>query len=196
MAKAHPVGPPPAWNVIRTFIELWHGCTQSSAQDIQANGVVLTKSRHGLDFGQGFYTTTNRDQAEDRAKVLHSQLPAAARNVQHPALVQFRVPLGQLAQLESLMFVRGDAWHDAFWSLVAHCRGGTAVAPRRHLNPNRVAPNDWYDVVCGPVALRWPPNGRTIAADFDQFSFHTDTAVAILNGVRAAGTPAFQVVLL
>jgi hypothetical protein len=196
MAKAHPISPLPAWSTLNSVLELWHGTTQTAAQDIQANGVDLTKGRHALDFGQGFYTTTSRDQAEKWARVLHSRLPGAARSVQRPAILLFRVPLGQLAQLESLMFVRGDSGHDAFWSFVAYCRGGTPAAPRRHLHPNRSAPNDWYDVVCGPVALRWPPDGRVVAADWDQFSFHTGAAVAILDSVRVAGAPAFQVVLL
>lgn len=189
-------GVPPAWVSLSTHIVLWHGCLRSSAQHIQANGIMLAQSRNDLDFGKGFYTTTIRTQAERWAHVKHSWLSATARATDRPAILQFRVPLGTLAQLDSLMFVSGASDQDAFWSFVQHCRNNSQTAPRRHLNPNRTAPDDWYDVVCGPLAISWPPKGRLASPSSDQFSFHTDTTATILNNVIAAGAPDFQLVVL
>ena len=199
MARTHAhrvTGLPPRWDTLNTDVILWHGCVQLAAEDIQANGVDLTKRRNNLDFGQGFYTTTSRPQAEKWAHTKHSWLSPTARAAQRPALIQFRLPLGPLARLESLMFVRGDPGHDAFWSLVHHCRNSTNAAPRTHLHSNRVGPDDWYDVVCGPLAAAWPPQGRVTIPGSDQFTFHTSAGATILNGVIAAGTPDFQVILL
>jgi len=154
----------------------------------------LTRGRQGLDFGRGFYTTTLRRQAGEWARSKYRNLPPADRAATNPALIRFRVSLDALAALDSLMFVRGDARHDAFWAFVYHCRNSTAGAPHRHLHPGRAAPKDWYDVVCGPVAASWPPDGRTAIPDFDQFGFHTAAGLAILHNVIDAGSPDFEII--
>ena len=41
----------------------YHGCDDTSAQQIVANGIVLGLSNAMADFGHGFYTTTNIHQA-------------------------------------------------------------------------------------------------------------------------------------
>ncbi len=187
---------PPAWNQQNTHAVLWHGTIRTAADDIQANGIDLTRGRHGLDFGRGFYTTTARRQAGEWAWTKYRNLPRASRAATTPALVKFRVPLDALAALNSLMFVRGDARHDAFWAFVYHCRNSTAAAPRSHLHPGRVAPDDWYDVVCGPLAATWPPDGRTTIPDSDQFGFHTAASAAMLNNTIGAGPPAFEIIPL
>ena len=199
MARTQPLilaAAPPPWNSINTHVELWHGCLRSAAQNIQANGIDLTRSRIALDFGPGFYTTTSRNQAESWAWKQYLSLMLATRAATRPAVLRFRVPLDGLAQLESLMFVRGDPSHDAFWSFVHHCRLGTTGAPRRHLHPSRLPPSDDYDVVCGPLAAVWPPDGRIAIPNSDQFSFHTPAGVAILAHVIAAGSPNFRVYVL
>ncbi|HEV3236706.1 MAG TPA: DUF3990 domain-containing protein [Gemmataceae bacterium] len=175
---------------------LWHGCTQLDAQNIEANGIDLTRSRNGLDFGPGFYTTTDRGQADRWARRKHANLSRADRGATRPSTLTFRVPVDQLAPLESLMFVRGDAGHDAFWSFVHHCRLSTATAQRTHLRPVRAAKGDWYDVVCGPLAAVWPPDGREMIPDSDQFSFHTVAGTAILDHVINAGPPRFEIIVL
>lgn len=191
MPPAAPGPMPPAWGVLGTHVELWHGCVRSHAATIQANGVSPTAGRPDVDFGRGFYTTTRRDQAERWARKKYRGLTPHKRAGDAPALIRFRVPLDRLAVLASLMFVRGDAGHDAFWSFVAHGRVAGS-----HLNPGRAAPNDWYDVVCGPLAVAWPPSGRVVFPDHDQFSFHTDAAVAILNDAMMGGPLGFAVTVL
>lgn len=183
---------PPRWRILNTHVDLWHGCLATDAQNTQANGIDLTRSRNGLDFGRGFYTTTDRDRAVRRARRKHAYLFPAVRAATRPSVLRFRVPLEHLARLESLMFVRGDAGHNAFWSFVHHCRRGSGGAPRAHLHSTRAVPEDWYDVVCGPIAAVWPPEGREALPDSDQFSFHTRAGIARLNRVIIAGPPAFE----
>ncbi|HEV3383340.1 MAG TPA: hypothetical protein VG097_00925, partial [Gemmata sp.] len=109
---------------------------------------------------------------------------------------KFRISLARLAEMECLMFVRGEFNNDLFWSFIDHCRSSTSVAPKTHLHPTRKAPDDWYDVVCGPVAAIWPPSDRLVIRESDQFSFHTDISVAILNDVIAIGPPDFETEVL
>ena len=187
---------PPLWATIGTHVELWHGCLDEDAKNIAANGVDLAHSRNDIDFGRGFYTTTSRDQAADRANRKYANLLLRQRALLRPAVLRFQIPLDELAKLESLMFVRGDFRHNSFWSLVHHCRSSTATSTRTHLHPGRAAPGDWYDLVCGPLARVWPPRGRIVLPGSDQFSFHTAPAIAILNAVIAVGAPEFEITIL
>jgi hypothetical protein len=191
-----PVGVPPRWNTLNTHVVLWHGTLRSRATNIQAHGIDLTKCKNKVDFGRGFYTTTNETQARNWARILSRNLTPAERLADRPAVLRFRVPLDPLGRLESLTFVRGDPAHDAFWSFVRHCGGSTLAVPNSHLHPGRAAPNDWYDVVGGPVALAWPSDGREVLAASDQFSFHTPAGVGLRQGLITAGAPDFRVIIL
>jgi hypothetical protein len=187
---------PPAWPAINTYLELWHGCFDTDARNIEKNGIDLTRGRSALDFGRGFYTTTDRRRAEKRARTRHFNLLPENRVKFRPAMLKFRVPMERIAKLESLVFVRGDAKHDAFWSFVYHCRSSTATAPNRHLHPSRLPPDDWYDLVCGPIVAAWPPLGQYTFRDSDQFSFHTANGIAILEDGIKAGTPEFELIVM
>ena len=48
-------------------IFLYHGTSKKSANNIKKHGVDLSYSRKNLDFGVGFYLTTNKGQAKDWA---------------------------------------------------------------------------------------------------------------------------------
>jgi len=197
MAKrvAQPSTLPPSWSKYHTHIFLWHGCLNSDVKNIVTNGIDLSRSRNSLDFGRGFYTTTKRVQAEKWAQKKYLNITPSDRAATRPAVIRFRVPLAQLAAVESLMFVRGDFDNDVFWSLVHHCRRSTTMAARTHLHPARRPPEDWFDVVCGPLAAVWPPTGREVIPESDQFSFHTDAAIAILNDVINVGLPEFEIIV-
>lgn len=195
ISSTNPAPALPRWRTLAARQTLWHGTLQSYASDIQTNGVDLARSRYSLDFGRGFYTTTNRNQAEQWARRLHLNLPPADRTVNRPTLLRFSLSRDEVAALESLAFVRSDAAHGEFWAFVHHCRGSTTI-PRTHLHPGRPAPDDWYDLVAGPVALVWPPRGTTAIPEFDQFSFHTPAAVAILNTAIQTGPPSCDLIVL
>jgi hypothetical protein len=134
----------------------------------------LAYSRSRLDFGQGFYTTTVRQQAEafahQKASIEVKRNPTA-----RPGVVAFIITLDGLAKLDCLCFVRGHPDADDFWSLVFYCRSGQS-------EHGRVINGGWYDVVIGPVvAGSWRQRG--VYLDRDQVSFHTEEAVKLLNSV-------------
>jgi hypothetical protein len=187
---------PAPWSALSKRLVLWHGTLQTAADDIAVRGVDRSCGRASLDFGRGFYTTTNRRQADRWAQIKHANLAPAERSADRPALLRFSVPFERFAQLDSLLFVRGDIRHEMYWSFVHHCRSGSLNMPRTHLHPGRSAPDDWYDVVGGPLAAAWPPRGRIALADTDQFSFHTAAAIDILDDVVHAGFPHFRIILL
>jgi hypothetical protein len=159
---------PPAWNNDR--MTLFHGTDDESARHIRL-GIDLSRCRPNRDFGRGFYTTTARRQAEYWAYGRAGSM-APPRS---PAIVAFEVELEQLADMETLIFIRGDFDAESFWGLVFHCREGA----RDH---GRQRNGGWYDVVAGPVATDWQQ--REVFANRDQFSFHTPAGVALLDRSR------------
>lgn len=149
-------------------ILLYHGTTADSARSIRER-IDLRRCRRNTDFGRGFYTTTSKSQAWEFAQrfiALGRYGPGES-----PAIVWFAVDREALGNLASMAFVRYGKDADDYWSLVQHCRGGCD-----HRRPG--AP--WYDWVCGPVA-KMPTSNREAWAGFDQFSFHTEPAAAMLD---------------
>lgn len=145
-------------------IELYHGTTDLFVPDI-LQAVDETRGTYLQDFGRGFYTTTRRDKAHDWA------IRKARKQGGAPAVVLFDISRIDLAQLDCLFFVRGDASAVDFWSFVQYCR----TIGRDH---NRLH-TPWYDLVVEPVAGTW--RRQTIIPDTEQVSFHTSYAAAVLN---------------
>lgn len=176
--------PPKRWNQTGHAITLWHGTADRFVDGIR-KGIDLNFSRTRLDFGRGFYTTTFRDQAD-----LWAERAALRKVGSRPVVLEYRIAWERLAPLDSLIFVRPEPDNEFFWSLVTHCRNSPKDAPV--LDPvfshqYRVAEGRfWYDMVCGPVAAK---SGRTrqVWPKFDQFSFHTGRATAILDGLMRSG---------
>lgn len=182
----------PAWAPDHhLYTVLYHGCLRKDAT------AMLTRISHTVghpdnDFGQGFYTTTLKRQAEDWAYLKHKGQRLYDRGLPDfaPVVVRFRVPRARLAALESLAFVRGDFTADEFWSLVQHCRGSTrgttsrAAVVRHHERDVSGSPT-WYDLVSGPVAAFW--RQRSAMLDADQYSFHTPKGVDVLNDLITHG---------
>jgi hypothetical protein len=192
------LNPPPPWPRFSTHVELWHGCLEAQAVNIQTHGVDPTRGAHAADFGRGFYTTTLRWQAEEWARKRYIDTLTKIMRIggplpTPPAIIRFRVPLTALAPLQSLSFVRGEHDEERFWSLVHHCRRSPdrPHPPHDHLYPNAAAPG-WYDVVMGPVAAFWEQ--RVAMVGSDQLSFHTDAAATVLNSLL--GGPDFGIHVL
>jgi len=216
-----PVGgfpPLAAWSVHSSHTRLFHGCLLRHATAITTSGVNPRLGNPDTDFGQGFYTTTDPEQAEQWAHKVYARNYLPLGNLADPPVVlEFRVSLDELAELDWLGFVRGDPDFEPFWSFVHHCRSSrraTTITPavvHSHLRPGRAPANDWYDVVCGPVVGWNPPpgGGRPIATDrwvigatvpgphaaywfgYDQFSFHSPAGVKVLNDLISKGPPEF-----
>jgi len=79
--------------------------------------------------------------------------------------------------------VLGDYDDERFWSLVQYCRQSPTGATRTHLHPKRA--HGWYDIVTGPVADFW--RQRSTMRQADQVSFHTTSAVNLLNTLIRGG---------
>jgi hypothetical protein len=148
---------------------LYHGTLQRHAASI-LRGIDPAYFKPYKDFGRGFYLTTSLRQASLWAR------RRADRKLggELPAVLRFVVPLDELSRLETLAFVRSDYEAEDFWSLVAHCRGG-------NMDHGRPGNGGWYDVVAGPVAAFWEQ--RACYAGADQISFHTSSALALLQQV-------------
>ena len=148
-------------------------------------GIDLKHCRTRTDFGRGFYTTTFRDQAN-----LWAERAVTRKDGSRPAVLEYRVSWESLAPLESLVFVRPEQDNEFFWSLVTHCRKSPKEAPLLdpvHSHQYRAADGRfWYDMVCGPVAAM-PVRNRQVWPMYDQFSFHTGRATAILDGLMRSG---------
>ena len=149
-------------------IVLFHGTVRSAVPSILA-GVDIRKGDPETDFGRGFYTTTlerqAREWAVDKSVGLLGKSP--------PAVIRLTVDRIRLAELESLAFVRGARDAVDYWSFVSTCRKG---------QPHRAGSSSYYDVVYGPVAIRWEePAISEVFSGFDQIGFHTSNAEHLLN---------------
>ena len=157
--------PPPHWT--NQKIRLYHGTLDRFAGMITAGPIQVRFGKLYRDFGPGFYTTTDRQQAYSWAVQLAAQQAGTA-----PAVIELEIDRGGLAALDALGFVRGDFAAQDYWSLVHSCRNGATDHGRSSRQP-------LYDVVYGPVAAFW--NQRMSVANADQISFHTARAEALLN---------------
>jgi hypothetical protein len=153
----------PPWN--DQDIVLYHGTLDIHAVSI-LQAVDPTVCRYLTDFGRGFYTTTNRQQAERWAHDLALQTAGGV-----PAVIRFSVERNELAGLHCLFFVRGTPAAIDFWSFVQYCRTTAADHNRAQI--------PWYDIVVGPVTGSW--KNQTVIPDGDQVSFHTDQAASVLD---------------
>lgn len=155
----------PAWTNARLI--LYHGTIEQHVQSV-LDGVDLRFAQSGRDFGIGFYIATLRREAEEWAG------RSAARLKAIPAVIAYEVSRDALASLEALWFVRGAYENEDFWSFILHCR----TAPREAFHHARKVNGGLYDIVIGPVTMG---RQRAVIGDYDQVSFHTVRAVAVLN---------------
>jgi hypothetical protein len=153
----------PIWNGQDIF--LYHGTLDVHVASI-LQGINLNMCKPLRDFGRGFYTTTNRAQAERWAIDLSVQTPGTT-----PAVVEFTVSRNSIALLDILFFVRGTPAAVDFWSFVQFCRTHATDHGRAHAS--------WYDLVAGPVT--GSVRKQTIIPDGDQISFHTANAILVLD---------------
>ncbi|MGW6725041.1 DUF3990 domain-containing protein [Nocardia sp. NPDC055029] len=142
------------------FITLFHGTIDRSVPSI-IRRIQLSKGRESLDFGQGFYTTTIRRQAE-----LWAQGLANKRGGQ-PAILEYRLTVDQLNALERLTFGRDYKVWARF--IIDHRSG-------RRMHP--------YDIVEGPFVKN--PNQMAAGTEApipggQQMSWHTERAVRLLE---------------
>jgi Protein of unknown function (DUF3990) len=152
----------PVWDNAKK--EFYHGTTKRHADAILRDGIDPSRGEPNTDFGRGFYTTTNRAQAEEWAE------SKASDSGDEPVVLKVTIDRAALAKLRHLVFTRPTS---DYWSLVERCRDDDDVP-----HPT----GDDYDVVYGPVAKRWwGSKAYTTIRDYDQTSFHGDAAKSLLN---------------
>jgi hypothetical protein len=147
---------------------LYHGTSEDSYPSIN-RGIDFTCCDPITDFGLGFYTTTNLQQAKNWANLVCRR--AAARpgaRAKRATVIEFNVDRDFLAQLDVLFFITEISSSD-YWDFVTFHRHSGGL----HRPSGKV-----YDVVCGPVSL-WPQTH--VIKDCDQISFHTSSAASALK---------------
>jgi RNA:NAD 2'-phosphotransferase (TPT1/KptA family) len=77
-------------------LRLYHGTTEAAVESIRRDGVLLAVGRRDLDFGRGFYLTTNDSQARDWAQ------KRAIETRSRPVVLEFAADRDKLASLEAL----------------------------------------------------------------------------------------------
>lgn len=143
------------------FVDLYHGTSANNAASIRANGIDLSRSRKQLDFGSGFYTTADPEQAADWVKRLEKQGESGE-------VLHYRVRKADLEALNGRTFEGAtQEWEDM-------------VRSQRRLGS---PPHD-LDYVQGPMVGR--VKGLRDNGPLDpwghQLSIHTQTAADLLNG--------------
>ena len=150
---------------------LYHG------SNVEVREPHLLKIQRDLDFGRGFYTTSDYDQAKSWA-----QRTTRIRGTGNPLISCYEVDEADMAKLKTLRFESADkAWLDF---ISANRRG--------------IAYEDVWDLIIGPVAddQTFPTillyldgyidAGNAIARLLtqrlkDQYTFKTESAVALLR---------------
>jgi len=164
-----------AWN--NSPIELYHGTTRANAVRVLADGIDPTKFRRLTDFGPGFYVTTNIEQARIWAQRRATGGSFALGAQEKPAVLRFMIDRVAFGKLETLCFVR-PAEDNGFWPLILSCRLAALPADNFHARGQ----NTFYDVVIGPVALKYSTPPFRAIDEGDQVAFHTSVALALLAG--------------
>ncbi len=140
----------------------------------------LIKAQRNLDFGNGFYTTSDFQQAESWAK-----RKTILRASGSPCVTCYSVDEESMAALKTLQFSKADkSWLD----YITGYRKGTAK------------PDD-YELVIGPVANDQTTQTLTLYLDGylnadsalerlltqrlkDQYTFRTETGIALLRFIE------------
>ncbi|MFC8381666.1 DUF3990 domain-containing protein [Nocardia sp. NPDC057272] len=145
-------------------IVFYHGTTEESATIIRNSGISLGLTGLGkLDFGPGFYTSRDVNQALKYAQSAINRNPGSL-----PGLVEFRVPQSELSNLTRLNFSSADGEWVEFIS-----RFRRAEPPRGHS----------FDIVEGPILANLPKylRGADPTGSGTQTSWHTNAAIDVLN---------------
>ncbi|MBQ5475895.1 MAG: DUF3990 domain-containing protein, partial [Lachnospiraceae bacterium] len=141
-------------------IVFYHGTTSEAAISIRNNGVDLNHANRDMDFGRGFYVTTDEAQARTWADRLGS------KNKTSGDVVVFEISEKEFNKLNNKYY--GST--DATW-------GNAVISGRNGIQPP-------YDTVSGPMLRNVPQavSGRQMPlGDGQQTTFLTKQAIDTLN---------------
>jgi hypothetical protein len=138
------------------YMEVYHGTSREGAAGIRQTGIDLSRSRVKLDYGKGFYTTTDKAQAA----------AWAARTRGGGEVMKFRALKSAVRSLRVKTFSEASAEWSGF------------------VRSNRLGvPMHDYDVVSGPMLKNVGAflKGDAPVVFGQQTSWHTSRAVSLLN---------------
>ncbi|GJF25717.1 hypothetical protein SHO565_62810 [Streptomyces sp. HO565] len=154
------------------YVDLYHGTTAKNAMSILENGVNPKVSPRAMDFGVGFYTTNDLDQAKKWAKNLsgRAKRDGATDAEAAPVVLHYRVPKSEFARLNGRVFKSADK----SWEKFVETHRRKDYAKNHHK----------YDYVEGPMlgnSKVWPAKksqGVKPTSFGHQISFHMSWAAS------------------
>ncbi|MEU4066519.1 DUF3990 domain-containing protein [Streptomyces wedmorensis] len=98
------------------YVDLYHGTTAKNAMSILENGVNPKVSPRAMDFGVGFYTTDDLNQAKNWARNLSGRATrdGASAAEAAPVVLHYRVPKSEFAKLNGRVFKSADKSWEKF----------------------------------------------------------------------------------
>jgi hypothetical protein len=146
-------------------IDFYHGTDGDSAAKIVANGIDLTKGDRWVDFGKGFYVTTDLTQAKRWTKDM---------KFANPSVVHFRVPLAKLEP--------GGLCGLVFSTMFPSSGFFATILSMRTFSPP--LGGEGYDFVEGPLITNpfdFISGDNAPQTEGQQDSFHTAAGAALLD---------------
>ncbi len=142
----------------------------------------IVKSNRTLDFGPGFYTTTNEDQAKDFARRV-----TANRRSGNATLNVYEVTDAVAFELCDVMRFLGVA--DAWLDFVTDHRMGVYCGPEYDLVVGPVANDDVYETlqlfINGAISREYAMERLKVKRLYNQYVFKTDKSLSFLRFIRA-----------
>lgn len=173
--------------MLKDYIFCYHGTIKRYGEYIKVNGIEISKSRSGTDFGKGFYITNNQIQAEKWAVKKHlDNIDKFNLDDIKPVVVYLALDIQKITNLNGCIFEKPNL----DWS--------NFILESRKIGMQ----NEMYhtfDFVLGPLAdgkvvplLRRAISGKISSKDFlegirpvssksTQLSLHTEKTLGYIN---------------
>ena len=127
-----------------SIVKVYHGTILSNAMNIIENGIDLGRSKNYLDFGKGFYTTTNIDMAKNMARRCIRQTQKDVVNA-FPVIITF-----EYAEKEGLNYKKFE-YEDMEWAkFILANRVTPEISKQLELGDNNYDLK--YDIISGGTA--------------------------------------------
>lgn len=154
-------------------MELYHGSNQ-----IVKNPLLVPQNRT-LDFGQGFYTTTNEAQSKEFAKKV------ATRRGGNPIINVYKIDEKLLSGFKVLHFTNPtEQWLD----FVCNNRSGDLINSQYDVIIGPVANDDVYRTVglymSGILSKQQTIEALKIKQLYDQYTFASEKSLSLLSFVK------------
>ena len=152
-----------AWNLNRfrsNSTRFYPGTTESIAAELESGLIDPAYGRPNLDFGQGFYVSTNLSHAETMA------IRTGRRLGETSSVVSYRMSNTELARLNSKIFVAPDSDWTSFV----------------RFNRTAGAPLHGFDMVSGPAVGNLSTFQPLPFPQYNQTSIHTTSAAELFDG--------------